>query len=62
MSEADEEALFEVWFNLDRVKRWRALYGNDPMPDDWGEGFKEPARNAWLSRASLHVTQGGTIQ
>lgn len=52
----DEDGFFEVWYSLDRLKRWRALYGNDDMPDRWGDGFKAHMLNAWTSRASLHVT------
>jgi hypothetical protein len=57
----DENAFFEVWFALDRFKRWQSLYGNEDMPQGWSEGFKEYMRIAWMARASLHVTKEQSV-
>ncbi len=53
----DEDALFEVWFNIHRHDAWKRLYGFTTMPDGWSEGFKSSMREGWMGRASLHVVQ-----
>lgn len=52
----DEDALFEVWFQLQRRDHWKSLYGDEPFHEGWGEAFKGYMSKAWHARASLHVT------
>jgi hypothetical protein len=52
----DEDALFEVWFNIHRHDEWTKLYGGTSMPPGWSEGFKSSMKAGWMARASLHVT------
>lgn len=55
----DEEALFEVWFQLERLKTWRASrIPSDPeQPSEyWSMGLRSEMLRGWLARASLHVT------
>lgn len=54
----EEEAFFEVWFNLLRTKRWRAIRPDmGPTPSEgFMLGFKDNMRDGWMARASLHVT------
>lgn len=52
---SDEEAMFEVWFQLQRKKDWERRYPNEAFHENWGLGSREAMREGWLARASLHV-------
>jgi len=56
MSDTDEEAFFEVWFNLERRKHWDRLYPKETFHENWGLADKSAMRIAWMARASLHVS------
>jgi hypothetical protein len=50
---------FEIWWALRNQKSWeRGRMASDPMkaPQNWGGGFKDDAKEAWLARAFFHVT------
>jgi hypothetical protein len=53
---SDEEAIFEVWFQIQRKKDWELRYPNEPFHTNWGLGFRGAMLKGWLARASLHVT------
>jgi hypothetical protein len=55
----DEDAFFEVWFQMQRRDHWKSLCPNEPFPEEWGNGFKGVMRKAWMGRASLHVVSAG---
>ena len=60
MSDADEQAYFDIYWNLRRQRTWKATLMQSekdrPCPEHWGDGYKEHAREAWMARASLHVS------
>ena len=56
----DEDAFFEVWFNIRRHDEWTKLYGHTSMPPGWSEGFKSSMKAGWMARASLHVVHAQT--
>ncbi len=53
----DDEMMFDVWWNLYRVRRWRETRPDaGPTPSEaYLEGFKEHAKLGWMARADLHV-------
>ena len=53
----DEDALFEVWFQIHSPDCWERIYGGTTMPPGWSESFKSSVKEGWMGRASLHVTQ-----
>jgi len=57
MTEADENAMFEVWFALERKRRWeKHNWDRGPEPSEaYLTGFKEHMREGWMARAGLHV-------
>lgn len=59
MSDADEEGFFEIYWALRKERSWKRgllpMEAWKPCPTNWGDGFKEHAREAWMARASLHV-------
>jgi hypothetical protein len=60
---SDEEAFFEVWFQLERRKSWeRSRIPSDPKdpPKLWSMGLRTWMLEGWMARASLHVTQADT--
>lgn len=60
-AQADEEAMFEVWFQLHRLKTFkRGALGADRLEDhpQWSMGLRDYYLEAWMARASLHVTHG----
>jgi hypothetical protein len=57
---SNEEGYFEIYWALRGKKTWdRTRLPSDPIkpPLNWGFGFKDVAHDAWMARASLHVTQ-----
>jgi hypothetical protein len=57
---ADEEAFFEVWFQLHRKKTFeRTARPGDRIEDHphWSMGLRDAYLEGWMARASLHVTQ-----
>jgi len=60
----DEEALFEVWWNLMRTERWmkqRPDVGAQAPSPEYMMGFKEHYWLGWQARASLHVTYDRSV-
>ena len=56
---SDEEAFFEVWFQLERQKSWeRSRIPSDAKnpPEGWSMGLRGWMLEGWMARASLHVT------
>jgi hypothetical protein len=56
----DEEAFFEVWFQLYRRDQWkisRPDRANEPPSEAFCMGLRGHYLTGWLARASLHVTQ-----
>ena len=56
----DEEAFFEVWFQLHRKKTFEAAPREpsdtlDKHPN-WSMGLRSWMLEGWMARASLHVT------
>jgi hypothetical protein len=57
---SNEDGYFEIYWALRCQKTWdRSRLPEDPPKPrpGWGAAFKEYAREAWMARASLHVTQ-----
>lgn len=57
----DEEALFETWWALHRLKAWRVNNldrGPEPTPE-FMLGFKADCYVGWMARARLHVSRAG---
>lgn len=60
---SNDEGYFEIYWGLRCQKTWdRSRIPSDSIkpPVGWGDGFKEEARDAWMARASLHVTPART--
>lgn len=60
----DEEAFFEVWFQLHRKKSFELRHRDagdtlDKHPN-WSMGLRDVYLEGWMARASLHVTQADT--
>lgn len=57
----DEDLFFEIYWAMRKRKSWeRGLLPSEagkPCPEAWGDGFKHDAREAWMARASLHVSR-----
>ena len=56
---SDEEALFEVWFQLHRKKTFeRCALPGEKIEDhpQWSMGMRPAYLEGWLARAGLHVT------
>ena len=57
----EEEPFFEIYWALRQKRSWeRGLMAdekNKPVPAEWGNGFKSEARDAWMARASLHISR-----
>jgi len=53
----DEDAMFEVWFQLQRRKDWEKRYPGESFHDNWSMGYREAMRDGWMARASLHVVK-----
>lgn len=56
MNEKDEEAFFEVWFQLQRHDDWKRKYPTEAFHENWGLGDHGAMLAAWKARAGLHVT------
>lgn len=56
---SDEEAMFEVWFQLQRRKDWESKYPGEKFHEGWGTGFRSSMLKGWMARASLHVVGAG---
>jgi hypothetical protein len=56
MNDKDEEAFFEVWFQLQRREHFKSLYPTEAFHENWGLGSHDAMLKAWMARASLHVT------
>lgn len=59
----NEDGYFEIYWALRGQKSWdRTRLPSDPVkpPAGWGFGFKDVAKDAWMARASLHITQAET--
>ena len=57
---SNEEGYFEIYWGLRCQKTWeRSRIPSDERkpPLGWGDGFKDEAKDAWMARATLHVTQ-----
>jgi len=52
-----EEAIFEIWFQLNRRKEFEARYPNETMPELWSMGYRDSMLKGWMARASLHLTE-----
>jgi hypothetical protein len=60
---SNEEGYFEIFWALRRQKTWeKTRLPSDPLkpPPGWSDGFKYAAKEGWMARASLHVTQAET--
>ena len=60
---SNENGYFEIYWALRSQKTWdRSRVPSDPLkpPANWGHGFKDAAKDAWMVRASLHVTTADT--
>jgi hypothetical protein len=60
---SNEDGYFEIYWALRGQKSWdRTRLPSDPVkpPAGWGFGFKDAAKDAWMARASLHITQANT--
>lgn len=53
---ADEEAFFEVWFQLQRHQEWKRLYPDEQFRENWGMGFRDAMWKGWHARAGFHVS------
>lgn len=51
----DEEAMFEVWFQMQRRDHWNHHYPDEPFHENWGLGYRDAMLQGWMARASLHV-------
>lgn len=52
----DEEALFQVWFILQRIHEWEKTHAaHHPVPEDYMLDQRELLLKGWLGRASTHV-------
>lgn len=54
----DEEAFFEVWFQLQRHESWKKLYPDERFHENWGSAAHGDMLKAWMARAFFHVTPG----
>lgn len=52
----DEEAFFEVWFQMQRRKHFESLYPGDPFREGWGMGYRSAMLEGWLGRANFRVS------
>lgn len=50
--------MFEVFFQLDRQKRFKEHYPDETMPTEWSMARRSDMLAGWLARASLHVVGG----
>jgi len=55
----DEEAMFDVWFHLQRRKSFDEVkdYGRFEDHPTWGMAAYNDMKKAWLARAGLHVVR-----
>ena len=52
----DEEAFFEVWFQLQRHQDWKRKYPGEPFHENWGMAAHDAMLQAWMARAGMHVS------
>jgi hypothetical protein len=52
----DEEAFFEVWFQLQRHQDWERKYPGEPFHENWGMASHDAMLQGWMARAGLHVS------
>jgi hypothetical protein len=60
----DEEALFEVWFQLYRATEWkrsRPDRAHESPSEVYCMGLRGHYLEGWMARASLHVTSAHTF-
>lgn len=56
----DEEAFFEVWFQLQRHESWKKLYPTEAFHEQWGIAARSDMLKAWMARGSMHVVRPRT--
>jgi hypothetical protein len=53
----DEEAMFNVWFHIQRRESFDKIrdYGRFEDHPNWGMGAYDDMKKAWMARSTLHV-------